>query len=120
MTELVEKLVEYRTVRHSAASEAASYFTNDNASVHLRFNNPIFCQMVTGRKIMCVDGSDPFEFHPGEAMFVAPGMLLEIQFPSADEAHPVECLCIEIDRATVDELVGRINSRRRAAGYRND
>ena len=120
MGQLVEKLVEYRTVRHSAASEASNYFTNDTANVRLRFNNPIFCQMVSGRKIMRVDESAPFEFLPGEAMFVTPGKSLDIQFPDADEKNSVECLCIEIDRGTVDELVGRINTRRRVAGARSD
>jgi AraC-like DNA-binding protein len=116
----VEKLIEYRTVRHSTASEAASYFTNQQTSVSLMFNNPIFCQMVSGRKIMRVGGSEPFGFFPGESMFVAPGMALEIEFPDAGENNPVECLCIEIDRTMVDDLVARINKRRRAIGARHD
>jgi AraC-like DNA-binding protein len=120
MPETIEKAVEYRKVRHSAASEAASYFTNEQAQVHLRFNNPIFCQMVVGRKIMRVGDSQPFEFLPGESMFVAPGIGLEIDFPDADEFNPVECLCIEIDRPMVDDLIHRINARRHAAGAQKD
>jgi AraC-like DNA-binding protein len=120
MPDPVEKAIEYRKVRHSAASEAASYFTNTQARVQLRFDNPIFCQMVTGRKIMRVGDSQPFEFLPGESMFVAPGLGLDIEFPDADGTNPVECLCIEIDRLRVGDLIHRINARRRAAGLHTD
>lgn len=105
----VEKLVEYRTVRHSARSEASVYFTNQPAEVYFRFSNPIICQMLTGRKIMRVEGSTPFEFLPGETMLVAPERRLDIVFPEASLDRPTECMCIEIDRTQLDDIVERIN-----------
>jgi AraC-like DNA-binding protein len=114
----IEKLVEYRTVRHSARSEASTYFTNQEAEVFFRFANPIICLMLQGRKIMRVDGSAPFEFLPGEAMLVAPGKRLDIVFPDAALDRPTECMCIEIDRVQLDDIVERINEHHHRMGDR--
>ncbi len=116
----VEKLVEYRTARYSAASEASTYLTNQQAAVGLRFANPIVCRMIAGHKIMRVDRSAPFNFVPGESMMVPPGKLLEIEFPFADLDNPTTCMCIEIERKKVDDIIERINDARRKAGERKD
>ncbi|GAJ96755.1 AraC family transcriptional regulator [Agrobacterium rhizogenes] len=116
MVNVTEKLIEYRRVRHSAASEASSYLTNHTAEVSLCFPNPIVCQMMRGHKIMRVNGSKPFDFLPGEAMLVAPGMPLEILFPEASPEDPTECICIEIDRSQVDEIVERVNQGQKRLG----
>ncbi|URK86234.1 AraC family transcriptional regulator (plasmid) [Rhizobium sp. RCAM05350] len=116
MTNATEKLIEYRMVRHSAASEASSYLTNHTAEVGLCFPNPIVCQMMRGRKIMRVNGSKPFDFLPGEAMLVAPDMPLEILFPEASPEDPTECICIEIDRSQVDGIIGRVNESQKRLG----
>ena len=116
----VEKLIEYRIARYSAASEASTYLTNQRASVSFRFANPIVCRMISGFKIMRVDQSDPFSFQPGESMLVPPGKYLAIDFPFADADHPTSCFCIEIDRHKVDNIIGRINDSRRRAGLRKE
>ncbi|MEP3278889.1 MAG: AraC family transcriptional regulator [Stappiaceae bacterium] len=114
----VEKLVEYREVRFSAASEASTYFTNDRAKVNFQFANPIVCVMLQGRKIMRVDDSDYFEFLPGDSMLVAPGMRLDIEFPEASLDAPTECMCIEIDRLQVEKIVEQLNvSQHHPAGH---
>lgn len=96
------------------------YLTNQRASVSFRFANPIVCRMMTGYKIMSVDQSDPFSFRPGESIFVPPHKQLAIDFPFSDLDNPTSCMCIEIDRAKVDNIIGNINDSRRKAGLRRD
>ncbi|GAH43985.1 unnamed protein product, partial [marine sediment metagenome] len=120
MKDGAEKLVEYRTAHYSAMSEASTYLTNQRVSVGFRFFNPIVCRMITGYKIMRVDQSDPFAFHPGELILVPPGKHLAIDFPFADPDNPTACMCIEIDRENVSNIIVRINEARRRAGYRKD
>lgn len=116
----VEKLIEYRTVHYSAISEASTYVTNQKVGVGLRFANPIVCRMITGHKVMRVGHSAPFHFVPGESMMVPPDKLLEIEFPFAEPDSPTACMCIEIDREKVDDILERINASRRKAGHRRD
>lgn len=113
----IEKLVEYRTVRHSARSEASVYLTTDLAHVNLQFSNPLICAMRTGRKIMCVGGSDPFEFLPGETLLINSSMALDIEFPEASPERPAECMVIEIDRVELDAIVTRVNDTLNAQGH---
>lgn len=113
-------LIEYRVAHYSAASEASTYLTNQRVNVSFRFANPIVCRMIAGYKIMRVDQSDPFSFRPGESILVPPGKHLAIDFPFADIDHPTSCVCIEIDRDKVDNIIGRINDSRRRAGLRKD
>lgn len=116
----VEKLIEYRIAHYSAVSEASIYFTNQPASVSLRFSNPIVCRMITGYKVMQVDQSAPFPFHPSESILVPPRKHLLISFPLVDIDHPTSCMCIEIDRDKVDNILERINDSRHRAGIRKD
>lgn len=112
-----EKLVEYRTVRHSSLSEASCYLTNAKAKVGLRFNNPLVCAMKTGRKLMRVGGSEKFEFLSGEILLVNSSTALEIEFPDASEECPVECMVIEFDRQELTRIVERINESMDSNGH---
>lgn len=105
----VEKLVEYRTAHYAARSEAASYLTNTPAQVQFRFANPILCQLVSGHKVMRVNGSPAFGFGPGDAMFVPPGMTIDIDLGAASPETPIECDCIEIESGHVDDILARLN-----------
>jgi AraC-like DNA-binding protein len=112
-----EKLVEYRSVQHSAQSEASVYLTTDTAHVDLRFDNPLICCMRAGRKIMRVNGSEPFDFLPGETLFVNASMAMSIVFPEAAPERPAECMVIEFDKVELDRIVTRINASLRAKGH---
>lgn len=107
----VEKLVEYRKAHYAARSEAASYFTNTPANVSFRFSNPILCQLISGHKVMRVDGGPAFGFGVGQAMFVPPGMSIDIDLSSAGPDTPIECDCLEIEAGHVDNLLDRLNDR---------
>jgi AraC-like DNA-binding protein len=120
MAREIEKLIEYRTAHYSAASEASTYFTNQRASVSFQFDNPIICRMMTGYKVMQVDGSAPFPFLPAESILLPPRKSLMIDFPFTDLDHPALCMCIEIDSGKVNSIIDRINDFRRRAGIRKD
>ncbi len=107
-----EKLIEYRTVNYSSASEAATYITNQQAAVELCFSNPIMVRMQSGRKIMRVNHSAPFNFLRGECMMVPAGMPLAITFPDASLHNPAECICVEVQRDKIDNIVENINRAR--------
>ena len=112
----VDKLVEYRTAHYAARSEAASYLTNTPAQVSFRFANPILCQLVSGHKVMRVNGGPAFGFAPGQAMFVPPGMTLDIDLSAAGAERPIECDCLEIEAGHVDDLLARLNERMTRSG----
>lgn len=105
----VEKLVEYRKAHYAAHSEAASYYTNTPAWVQFRFANPIICELKTGFKTMRVGGSAPFAFRPGDAMYVPPGLEIDIDLGTASEATPIECDCVEIETGRVEGILARLN-----------
>lgn len=116
-TRPVEKLVEYRKAHYAARSEAASYLTNTPAHVSFCFANPIICQLVSGHKVMRVNGGPAFGFGVGQAMFVPPGMRLDIDLSSASPDTPIECDCLEIEADHVDTLLARVNDRLLQTGH---
>lgn len=105
----IQKLIEYRTAHHCAQSEASKYITNTAARVSFRFNNPIICRLTTGVKVMRVGDSDPFAFHPGDAMYVPPDMEIDVDLSAATEDAPIACDCIEIDRTRAEGVLAKIN-----------
>ncbi len=112
----VEKLIEYRTGHYSAHSEAASYHTNHPARVHFRFDNPIVCRLKSGHKVMRVGKSDPFGFDVGDAMYVPPGIDIDIDLGAATPDTPIECDCFEIEAGRMDNLIARLNENLSAQG----
>ncbi|MEC7258125.1 MAG: AraC family transcriptional regulator N-terminal domain-containing protein, partial [Pseudomonadota bacterium] len=105
----VEKLVEYRKAHYAAHSEAASYYTNTPARVQFRFANPIICELRTGYKVMRLDGGAAFDFHPGDAMYVPPGVEIDIDLGTATAETPIECDCVEIETGRVEGILARLN-----------
>lgn len=112
----VEKLVEYRTAHYSAYSEASSYHTNHPAHVQFRFANPIVCRLTAGHKVMRVGDSLPFGFDVGDAMYVPPGLTIDIDLGAARPDSPIECDCFEIEVGRMDALMARLNESLSAGG----
>lgn len=112
----VEKLIEYRTAHYSAHSEAASYHTNHPARVQFRFANPIVCRLTAGHKVMRVGGGAPFGFDVGDAMYVPPGVEIDIDLGTATPETPIECDCFEIEAGRMDNIIGGLNESLSASG----
>ncbi|MEL6616953.1 MAG: AraC family transcriptional regulator [Bacteroidota bacterium] len=77
--------------------------------VPLAADNPLYCGMVTGKKVVHTAGGSAIPFLPLESLVVPTGQTIEIDFPGASDMTPTKCLTIEIDRARVRQVAERLN-----------
>lgn len=105
-----KKLIENRRSFGGNDIEFSIYDTYQNAkSVELQVPNPLYCGMITGKKVIHFDGAEPFGFVPNESLVVPSSQKIQIDFPVAKEDDPTQCITVEIDRNKVQHIVGRIN-----------
>ena len=95
-------------------SEVSIYDTYEAASrVRLDAGELLFCGMVTGRKIMHTTGTESIDkgqvFLPHESFVMAPGGVVEIDFPDATLKNPTTCLTVEISKERVSGINDRLN-----------
>ncbi|MEM1117321.1 MAG: helix-turn-helix domain-containing protein [Bacteroidota bacterium] len=77
--------------------------------VRLAADNPLYCGMVTGAKVIHTRAGRAIPFLPLESLVVPTGHTIEIDFPGASDETPTKCLTIEIDRAKVRRVAARLN-----------
>ncbi|WP_022835693.1 helix-turn-helix domain-containing protein [Salisaeta longa] len=109
----LQTLVENRTSFGGRDIQFSVYDTYAAAQrVALRAAHPLYCGMVTGKKVVHLPDADaaPFDFLPGESLVVPPMETIYIDFPEADET-PTKCLTLEIDTDKVRRLVDRMNEQ---------
>jgi len=107
-------LIENKTSFSGPDSEVSIYDTYKAASrVRLDAGELLFCGMVTGRKIMHATGTDSMakgqDFLPHESFVMAPGGIVEIDFPDATPSTPTTCLTVEISKEKVNRINDRLN-----------
>ncbi|MGB3544343.1 AraC family transcriptional regulator [Rubrivirga sp.] len=94
-------------------AEDASFSVYDTVRpaerVPLAADNPLYCGMVTGKKVVHTASGAALPFLPLESLVVPSGHTIEIDFPGASDAAPTTCLAIEIDRAKVRRVAERLN-----------
>jgi AraC-like DNA-binding protein len=106
-----QTLVENRTSFGGQDVQFSIYDTYQRASrVALRSSYPLYCGMVTGKKVIHLDKADaePFDFLPGESLVVPPLETIHIDFPESD-TEPTKCITLEIDTDKVSAIVDRLN-----------
>lgn len=106
-----DSLVENRTSYGGDDMQFSVYDTLQQAErVALRSANPLYCGMITGKKVIHLTDSDrePFEFLPGESLIVPPLETIYIDFPEADR-EPTRCITLEIDSDKVQNMVAQLN-----------
>lgn len=106
-----ETLVENRTSLGGNDLRFSVYDTVQNAHrVALRSTYPLYCGMVTGKKVIRLTEADvdPFDFVPGESLVVPPLETMYIDFPESDE-EPTRCITLEMDADKVDDIIARMN-----------
>ncbi|MCC5925975.1 MAG: AraC family transcriptional regulator N-terminal domain-containing protein [Bacteroidetes bacterium] len=107
-----DKLIENRRIYGGKDVEFSIYDTFQTCQlVELTANNPLYCGMITGRKVIHMDERTVFEFVPDESLVVPSGKTIHIDFPDAEMNKPTQCVTIEIDRDKVQEIVGRLNEQ---------
>ena len=106
----LQTAIENRVTFGSESAEFAVYDTVRRAErVPLRAANPLYCGMVTGRKVVHTAAGEAIPFLPMESLVVPSGETITIDFPEASDARPTKCLTVEIDRARVRGIVDRLN-----------
>jgi AraC-like DNA-binding protein len=103
-------LVENRTTYSADYAELNIYETHAFAEkVSLTFDFPIIASMLTGKKIMHLDGFEAFDFFPGESVVMPTNKEMVIDFPLATKDSPTQCLALGIDTFKIDEVVEKFN-----------
>ena len=105
-----QDLVENRVTFGAEGAAFSVYDTVRPAErVPLAAQNPLYCGMVTGKKLVHTSTGAAIPFLPLESLVVPTGHTIEIDFPGASDAAPTKCLTIEIDRAKVRAVASRLN-----------
>ncbi|SDH48032.1 AraC family transcriptional regulator [Winogradskyella thalassocola] len=103
-------LVENRTTYNAEYAELNIYETHAIAEkVSLTFDFPIIASMLTGKKVMHLDGFDAFDFFPGESVVMPTNKEMIIDFPIATKHKPTQCLALGIDAFKILEVVEKFN-----------
>lgn len=105
-------LVENKTTYNAQYAELNIYETHAYAEkVSLTFDFPIIASMLTGKKIMHLDGFDAFNFSPGESVVMPSNKEMIIDFPEATKENPTQCLALGIDVSKINEVVEKFNQQ---------
>lgn len=104
-------LVENRVGFAGPHSELSIYDTYEQANrVGLKADQLLYCGMMSGRKVMHTvnDRDQAVEFLPHESFVMAPGEMVEIDFPNARDEQPTTCLTVEISREKVSSVSNKL------------
>lgn len=105
-------LVENKTTYNAQYAELNIYETHAYAEkVSLTFDFPIIASMLTGKKIMHLDGFEAFNFFPGESVVMPSNKEMIIDFPEATKENPTQCLALGIDVSKINEVVEKFNQQ---------
>lgn len=85
--------------------------TVENATIHQIFSEPIFYNLLKGKKIMRVGNEEPFDYLPGKTMIVPPQLEMEVNFPDASLQNPTQCLSLTIDSEKIAGSLSLLNER---------
>ncbi|MFB9054915.1 AraC family transcriptional regulator [Formosa undariae] len=103
-------LVENRTTYNANFAELNIFETHEYAEqVKLKFEFPIIVSMLTGKKVMHLEGLPAFDFYPGESVVMPSNKEMIIDFPLATMQNPTKCLALGIDSSKIKEVVDRFN-----------
>ncbi|MBJ2175866.1 AraC family transcriptional regulator [Aureibaculum sp. A20] len=110
-TRKLTTLVENRTTYNAEYAELNIFETHKIAEkVKLTFDFPVIASMLTGKKIMHLEGLPSFEFFPGESVVMPRNKPMVIDFPIASEKNPTQCLALGIDEKKISDVVLNFNN----------
>jgi AraC-like DNA-binding protein len=69
----------------------------------------VVSSMMRGKKVMSVEGINTFDFLPGETVILPEGVTMKVDFPDADERHPVQCATLALDWDMVNKNLVFLN-----------
>lgn len=102
--------VEHRSVKSFADCELNVFETHTVADqVMLRFQEPVVASMLRGKKVMHLQGKQPFEFFPGESLILPSDAPMVIDFPEARQGDPTQCIALTISTELIENTVNHFN-----------
>ena len=105
-----QQLIENRTSFAGKNAVFSIYDTYKKAEgVALHPSTPMYCGMISGKKIIHSDRDDSFEFKPNESLVLPPDKKIFIDFPEAEEHNPTKCITIELPDSKVNSVVQKMN-----------
>jgi AraC-like DNA-binding protein len=104
-------LVENKISFNGPQSQLSIYDTFEQANnVQLKSDQPLFCAMISGKKVMhSSDDNYHSDFLPHESFVMAPNQIVEIDFPIAQLTKPTRCLAIEISTDRIQQVADQLN-----------
>ncbi len=103
-------LVENKTTYSGEFAELNIFETQEVAEkVSLTFDFPVIASMLTGKKVMHIEGLSSFDFYPGESVVMPAQKEMVIDFPLATQKDPTQCMALGIDASKVNDIVERFN-----------
>jgi len=79
-----------------------------STSLHNILFTPAFPSISTilqGKKVIRVDGKEPFEHLPGQGLIMPANTTLSIDFPEASVSYPTKCAVLYVDHQTISEVI---------------
>ncbi len=106
----LNSLVEHRRVFNLNYCELNIFETYRQCSdVSLSYNGLVITSMLRGKKVMYLYQQPGFDFLPGETVILPEGVSLKVDFPEADEKHPVQCATLALDWNMVHSTLDFLN-----------
>ncbi|TVR32338.1 MAG: AraC family transcriptional regulator [Balneolaceae bacterium] len=116
-----QKLVENRTSYAGNDAVFSIYDTYQVARrVELHAPNPMYCGMISGRKVIHSGKEVPFDFLPSESLVLPPDQSIYIDFPEAKMQEPTKCITVELPLSRVNSVVSRMNDLIPRSKYSGD
>lgn len=78
-------------------------------NVFLSYDGLVVSSMMLGKKAMSINGSERFNFVPGESVIIPEGVSMKVDFPEADMSHPVQCATLALDWDMVEKNIAYLN-----------
>lgn len=85
--------------------------TVEQATLQQSFSEPIFYNLIRGKKVMHFKDELPFDYLPGNTMIVPPNIEMEVFFPESSLLNPTQCLSLTIDRAKIASSLSLLNEQ---------
>lgn len=107
-----QQLVENRTSYAGKEAVFSVYDTYQEAHmVELKSDSPMYCGMISGKKVIHSGDEKPFEFIPSESLVLPPETTIHIDFPDAKLNEPTKCITVELPLSRIDDIVARMNDK---------
>lgn len=106
----LQSLVENQTTYAVNNAELHVFETHQSADrVLLTFDEPLLASMLTGKKVMHMQGASPFAFVPGESLVLPASEQMCIDFPEATADNPTKCLALILHDTMIRRVVNQMN-----------